>query len=149
MNEVVRENYTDNYLETPFFSDDGAVGKNTFCISVPNTLYRIPVTVICRGKGKTLLITAGIHSAEYVGIAAANELCQELSPNSLSREIGRVIIAPLINMSGFSHRTMSMVYEDDKNLNRVFPGRLKGTVADRFCYTVTEELLSRADYYIE
>ena len=38
----------------------------------------MPATVICGVKdGPTILITAGIHSAEYVGIQAAMELAKE------------------------------------------------------------------------
>ena len=36
-----------------------------------------------------------------------------------------MIIVPLVNVSGFEHRTMSLVYEDGKNLNRVFPEILR------------------------
>ena len=79
----------------------------------------MPATVICGVEdGPTILITAGVHSAEYVGIQAAMELAKEFQPEELK---GNVIIIPLVNVSGFEHRTMSMVYEDGKNLNRVFP----------------------------
>ncbi len=41
----------------------------------------MPATVICGAKdGPTILITAGIHSAEYVGIQAAMELAKEFQP---------------------------------------------------------------------
>ena len=94
----------------------------------------MPATVICGVKdGPTILITAGIHSAEYVGIQAAMELAKEFQPEELK---GNVIIVPLVNVSGFEHRTMSLVYEDGKNLNRVFPGDPEGTAADRIAYTI-------------
>ncbi len=108
--------------------------------------YGIPITVICGGEGKTTLITAGVHCAEYVGIQAAIELSQELEPKDIN---GTLIIAPVANRSGFEHRTMSMVYEDDKNLNREFPGKEDGTTAERLAYTITKELFSKADYYID
>ena len=44
---------------------------------------------------------------------------------------GNVIILPLANRSGFENRTTSRVYEDGKNLNRVFPGDREGSEADR------------------
>ena len=108
--------------------------------------HELPVTVICGGPGPVVLVTAGIHSAEYVGIQAAIELAEELGPEDLR---GTVVIAPLINVSGFARRTMSMVYEDGKNLNREFPGAAQGTVAQQICHTVATQLIQRADYYID
>ena len=50
----------------------------------------MPATVICGVKdGPTILITAGIHSAEYVGIQAAMELAKEFQPRSEERRVGK------------------------------------------------------------
>lgn len=120
--------------------------KRSGFLKVPGCGYELPVTVIRGGEGKTALITAGIHSAEYVGIQAAIELAEELSPEQLS---GRVIVAPLVNVSGFARRTMSMVYEDGKNLNREFPGKPEGTVADQICHAIASGLFPETDYYMD
>ena len=120
--------------------------KKTGFLKAGDSGYELPVTVICGGEGKTALVTAGIHNAEYVGIQAAMELARELQPEMLQ---GTVMIVPLVNVSGFSRRTMSMVYEDGKNLNREFPGRADGTAAEQICHAVSAELLERADYYID
>ena len=120
--------------------------KKTGFLKAGDSGYELPVTVICGGEGKTALVTAGIHNAEYVGIQAAMELARELQPEMLQ---GTVVIVPLVNVSGFSRRTMSMVYEDGKNLNREFPGRADGTAAEQICHAVSAELLERADYYID
>lgn len=107
----------------------------------------LPVTLICGSKpGPSVLISAGVHNAEYVGIQAAVELAQELDPAQLR---GSVALLPLMNPSGYTHRTMSLVYEDEKNLNRVFPGAKDGTMADQIAYTVTEIFLKKADAYID
>lgn len=120
--------------------------KRSGFLRVENCGYELPVTVI-RGSGdRTVLITAGIHNAEYVGIQAAIELAEELTVENV-RET--VIIAPLVNVSGFVRRTMSTVYEDLKNLNREFPGAAGGTVAEQICHTVATELIAKADYYID
>ena len=116
-------------------------------IKISGNGMAMPATVICGVEdGPTVLITAGIHSAEYVGIQAAMELAKEFQPEELK---GNVIIVPLVNVSGFEHRTMSLVYEDGKNLNRVFPGDPEGTAADRIAYTIVTKLFSIADYYID
>ena len=79
-------------------------------IHVQGTELHVPHVLLCgEHLGPTLLISAGIHSAEYVGIQAAIELSNELDVKELR---GNVIILPLANRSGFENRTMSMVYED-------------------------------------
>lgn len=116
-------------------------------IHVAGTVIQIPYVVICGTEpGPTVLITAGIHNAEYVGIQAAIELSNELDASELR---GNVIIVPLVNRTGFENRTMSMVFEDGKNLNRVFPGSPSGSVADRIAYTLFEGLIRNVDAYID
>ena len=98
-------------------------------IHVEGTELRVPHVLLCGEQpGPTVLISAGIHNAEYVGIQAAIELSNELDVSQLR---GNVILLPLANRSGFENRTMSMVYEDGKNLNRVFPGDRDGSEADK------------------
>ena len=101
-------------------------------IHVEGTELHVPHVLLCGEKpGPTILISAGIHNAEYVGIQAAIELSSELEVSALR---GSVIIVPLANRSGFENRTMSMVYEDGKNLNRVFPGDREGSEADKLAH---------------
>jgi len=108
---------------------------------------QLPITVICgKEEGKTVLITGGIHNAEYVGIQAALELSVFLKPSQIS---GNIIIIPLVNRTGFEHRTISCVYEDGKNLNREFPGNKEGTLAEKICYYIEKEVFSHIDYYID
>ncbi|WP_294474432.1 succinylglutamate desuccinylase/aspartoacylase family protein [uncultured Intestinimonas sp.] len=120
--------------------------KQSGVLRVEGCGHELPLTVIRGGEGETVLVTAGIHSAEYVGIQAGIELARELAPEQLR---GTVILAPLVNVSGFAHRTMSTVYEDQKNLNREFPGTPSGTPAEQICHAIVTELLSRADVYID
>ncbi len=116
-------------------------------MNITNTDMQVPATLICgSGEGPTVLVTGGIHNAEYVGIQAAMELSQELEAAALC---GNVIILPLINRSGFEHRTMSTVYEDGKNINREFPGNPDGTLTERICHTMVKKLFSLTDYYVD
>lgn len=120
--------------------------KVSGCLPVEGCSYELPMTIVCGGEGKTLLVTAGVHSAEYVGIQAAIELARELSPEDVK---GTVILVPIVNVSGFAHRTMSLVFEDHKNVNREFPGKPDGTICDKICWTLVKELFPKADYYID
>ena len=121
--------------------------KVTGYLPVPGVENEMPVILVGGSRpGKTVLVTGGIHNAEYVGIEAAIRLGKELEPHNIR---GNVIVVPLVNRSGFSHRTMSMVYEDGKNLNREFPGNPEGTAAEKICDAVVKELHKKADYYID
>lgn len=107
----------------------------------------LPVTLLDGTRpGPRVLLSAGVHSAEYVGIQAALELAEELRPEDLS---GSLAIIHLMNPTGFAHRTMSLVFEDGKNLNRVFPGTPDGTLSQRIAYTVEEVFFRHADAYID
>lgn len=121
--------------------------KQSGYLEVVNSELKIPVTLINGTKeGKTILISGGIHNAEYVGIQAAMELADEIDPSEVS---GNIIVIRLANPSGFEHRTMSLVYEDGKNLNRVFPGNALGTPADKIAFTMESEIFPKIDYYID
>ena len=63
-------------------------------IHVEGTELHVPHVLLCgRRPGSTVLISAGIHNAEYVGIQAAIELSNELDVDELC---GSVVILPLI-----------------------------------------------------
>lgn len=51
-----------------------------------------------KNQGKTLVITAGVHGCEYVGIEAAKRMAEFLEPMELA---GNVILIPLVNRCGF------------------------------------------------
>lgn len=116
-------------------------------VSLLEGRFELPVTVL-RGKaqGKTVLITAGIHAAEYVGIQASIVLARKLKPECIC---GTVIIVKTVNRVAFENRSGSFCMEDGKNLNRVFPGDPKGTEADQLAFAVSSELHTLADYYID
>jgi predicted deacylase len=116
-------------------------------IHVGGTEIHVPHVIISgRKPGPLLLVTAGIHNAEYVGIQAAIELSSEIDPEQLA---GTLIIVPVANRSGFENRTMSMVHEDGKNLNRVFPGDASGTAADRLAHLLFNTFIKYADAYVD
>ena len=81
-----------------------------------------------RALGKTLVVTAGVHGCEYVGVQALRRLAAELDPAELS---GNVIFLPLANPTGFYAGAKRVVPEDGVNLNRAFPGDPAGTLSVR------------------
>lgn len=109
--------------------------------------FRLPAAVLHGTRpGKTMLITAGVHGGEYVGIQAAIELSQKLK---IQKVAGTIIIIKVINVPAFERRNRSMGLTDGKNLNREFPGNPEGTEMERLAWAVSHELQPAADYYID
>src|SRR6476659_5230978 len=77
-------------------------GMNEFLVE--GRPYRLPMWLINGvGEGPTLVVTAGVHAAEYASIAAALELGRSLDPGSIS---GRVIVVPVLDMPAFTARSI-------------------------------------------
>ncbi|MDR7543085.1 MAG: M14 family metallopeptidase [Armatimonadota bacterium] len=116
-------------------------------LSVPGVAVRLPVIVL-RGSapGPTLVITAGIHGAEYVGIEAAIRAAASLDVAALR---GTVIVVPVANPPAFAARAIGVCPLDGRNLNRVFPGRPDGTASERIAHTLLTQVIRRADAYVD
>ncbi len=115
--------------------------------------YRLPVWLIHGDQegdgeqaGPTLVVTGGVHAAEYASIAAALELGQTLSPEGLR---GRVIVVPVVNMPGLAARSIYVCPLDGKNPNRVFPGNAGGTASEQIADWVFRNIIAQADYYVD
>jgi predicted deacylase len=107
----------------------------------------IPITVIHGSKeGKTLALVAGIHGYEYPPILAVYRLKNDIDPKNLA---GTLILVHIANPPSFQRRTIYYNPFDWKNLNRVFPGNLEGTLSQRIAYVLTEEVIKKCDYLID
>ena len=111
-------------------------------ISFANGDIVLPGTI----PGKTMLITGGVHSGEYVGIQACVELGAELQPE---KTVGTIVILKVLNRPAFENRAGSLGLSDGKNLNRVFPGNPNGTEMERLAWAITKEVYPKVDYYID
>ena len=120
-------------------------GTNEF--SVDGQPYRLPMWLI-NGvtEGPTLVVTAGVHAAEYASIAAALELGRSLDPASLC---GRVIVVPVVDMPAFSARSIYVCPLDGKNPNRVFPGNPRGSASEQIADWLFRNVISQATYYVD
>lgn len=124
----------------------GSGVKQTLLLPVTSPLP-IEMTVVCGCRpGKTLVVTAGVHGCEYVGIEALNRLKRELEPASLS---GRVILLPLVNPEGFYQGSKQTIPTDGQNLNRMFPGKSDGTFSSRLARVLEETLYPEADFLMD
>lgn len=109
--------------------------------------FEMPVTIVNGAQpGKRVLITAGIHACEYVGIQAAIELARELNPEEIS---GAVVLVHPVNTSGFWARVPAVVPEAGENLNRLFPGDMESGFAGRIAYALTCDFQDPSDFYLD
>ena len=106
----------------------------------------LPFTVV-RGTrpGPKLLITAGIHGAEYASIAAAVQIAQT-NPQALA---GTLTVLPIVNVPAYQARSVYLNPIDGKNLNRCFPGDPGGSYAERLAHWLTEHAIKGSDTYID
>jgi uncharacterized protein len=114
---------------------------------VQGSPYSLPMFIINgKNEGKTLVVTGGIHAAEYASEAAALEVGQNLDPQDLN---GQVIIIPVVNMLGFKARSIYVNPMDGINLNRVFPGKADGGPSEQIANWVFKNAISQGDYYVD
>ncbi len=138
-----------NRKETFRFGDFSAEPgeKKSGFLTIGNGEFELPATVLYGEKpGKTVLITAGIHAGEYVGIQSAVELAERLKIEKIA---GTVLIVKAVNREAFEKRSGSEGFQDGLNLNRVFPGKEDGSQMERLAYAIEKELFPLADYYID
>ncbi|MGB6153523.1 MAG: succinylglutamate desuccinylase/aspartoacylase family protein [Pricia sp.] len=109
------------------------------------TKIQVPI-IIERGKkdGPTLLITGGIHGNEINGI----EIVRQLIAKKYNKpDYGMVICIPVVNVFGFLNQKRQ--FPDGRDLNRVFPGSPRGSLASRFAYHIIKEIVPLVDYCID
>lgn len=107
----------------------------------------IPVTVVHgASEGPVLALIAGIHGYEYPPITALQAVRAKVEPDALS---GTIIMVHIANVPSFLGRTIYYSPADGKNLNRVFPGDLEGTLSQRIAHLLTSEVIDQADYLID
>lgn len=121
--------------------------KKQVTYRVPDTDIAIPATLICgRLPGKTITISAGVHSREYIGIEALIQLAQELTPEAVR---GTILLLHCCNYEGFLSRSSDIMPQDGKNLNRSFPGAEDGTPTQKLAAFLDSEIIGHTDYLVD
>jgi predicted deacylase len=95
--------------------------------------------------GPCLLVTAGVHGSEFCSIEAALRLLR-MTPDQIR---GRLVVLPILNVQGFRRRSIYIMPEDGKNLNRMFPGRPDGTTSERLAHWLVTSVFPHADAYLD
>ena len=109
------------------------------------TKIEVPI-IIERAKepGPTILITGGIHGDEINGV----EIVRQIVAKGYNKpEKGMVICIPVVNIFGFLSQTRQ--FPDGRDLNRVFPGSKRGSLASIFAYHLMNDIVPLADYCLD
>lgn len=127
-----------------------APGKSaivTFEVAKLHTRNTLDIPIIIeRSKkpGPTILMTAGIHGDEINGV----EIVRQIIAKGINKpKIGTTICVPVINVFGFLN--MNRLFPDGRDLNRVFPGSAKGSLASRVANFVMKELVPHVDFIMD
>ncbi len=124
-----------------------AAGKSRWTGYVePEAGLSLPCTII-RGAspGPKLLVTAGVHGAEYTSIEAARRLSR-LDPGGFA---GELVILPILNIGAFFQHRAFRNPSDEKNVNRVFPGDPAGSASDRLAHWLVSQAMAGMDGYVD
>lgn len=109
------------------------------------TLLPVPVLVMRRGIGPTVLLTAGIHGDEYEGQVALRRLVHELP---LAELTGRIIMLPAANAPAVrAGKRCSPL--DGANMNRAFPGGPDRGPTGALAGFILEHLVPLADFVFD
>jgi predicted deacylase len=109
------------------------------------TTVKVPV-IIERSKveGPVILLLAGVHGDEINGVSIIREIInQKLNVPKK----GTIICIPVFNIFGYLIQTRE--FPDGRDLNRMFPGSLNGSLASQFAYQFTKEIAPFVDYVID
>ena len=110
---------------------------------------RTPISMpvfVNRGKeaGPTLLLLAGMHGDEINGIETLRRM---LKQNLCRPKRGTVVCIPVVNIYGFIN--FSREVPDGKDVNRSFPGSIRGSLAGRIAHHVISDIVPHVDCGID
>lgn len=112
---------------------------------IDHQTVEMPVHVL-RGRkpGPCLVVCASVHGDEINGVEIIRQV---LGHSALKRLRGDLLAVPVVNVPAFLSR--SRYLPDRRDLNRLFPGSLKGSLGARLAKVFVDEVLSRVDMGID
>ena len=116
-------------------------------VDVGTTTLQVPVVVVQGSRpGPRVAVTAGIHGAEYVSIAALREVVLALDPATIRGSLVAVLTA---SPAAFAARSIYVNPLDGLNLNRQFPGDPGGSPTQRLAHWLTAAVIAGADAFVD
>lgn len=110
-----------------------------------HTPISMPVQVV-RGRtsGPRLFVCAALHGDEINGVEIIRRL---MRLSALKRLRGTLIAVPIVNVLGFL--SLSRYLPDRRDLNRSFPGNVRGSLAGRLARLFLDEVVSKSTHGID
>lgn len=112
-----------------------------------HTRNSIKITILIeRSKldGPTILLLGGVHGDETNGVAIVRDIIHK-KYNIPKR--GTIICIPVFNVFGYLNQ--SREFPDGRDLNRMFPGSVNGSLASQFAHQFTREIAPLVDYVLD
>jgi hypothetical protein len=110
-----------------------------------HTEMTMPVHVIHGKKpGPRLFVCAALHGDEINGVEVIRRLLQL---KLLEHLHGTLLAIPIVNVFGFVNRTRYL--PDRRDLNRAFPGSLKGSLTARLARLFMDEIVDKCTHGID
>ena len=95
--------------------------------------------------GPTGLVLAGVHGDEINGIEIVRRAIEAGLFEDL--QLGSIIAIPIVNIYGFIN--FSRDVPDGKDVNRSFPGNMRGSLASRVARTLTKIIMPVIDFGLD
>lgn len=106
----------------------------------------IPLHIVKGAEaGPTLVVQAGASGLEIEPSLILPHVVKELDPAAVK---GTLVMAPLMNTSGFEFARINSVY-DDKHLNQVGRGDANGSVSEQLVASYYEAAIANADALLD
>jgi predicted deacylase len=131
----------------PLRAEPGTRVTGLVPVDVGVATLQIPVVVVNgSAPGPRVSVTAGIHGAEYVSIAALRRVALGLDPAAVHGSLVAVLTA---SPAAFAARTIYVNPLDGLNLNRQFPGDPDGSPTQRLARWLTENVIAGSDAFVD
>lgn len=138
---------TASYALGELLAEPGSQVRGGCAVSLGTSTVSLPVAITHgSAPGPVLAITAGIHGGEYVPMIAVRQFIRDLDPARMS---GTIVACLQCSPVAFQQRSAFVNPLDGQNLNRSFPGDPGGGPTARLAAWLWENLLTRADYYVD
>ncbi|MFT5337861.1 MAG: putative deacylase [Sphingobacteriales bacterium] len=116
-------------------------------IAKQHTRNSLTITVVVDRavkEGPVVLFLAGVHGDELNGVAIVRDLIRQ---KTAKPKKGTIIYIPVLNVFGYMN--ISREFPDGRDLNRMFPGSAKGSLASQFAHAFTKEIAPVVDVVLD
>lgn len=107
--------------------------------------WQVPVMVVKGAKdGPVFGVTAALHGNELNGISIIHRLWDKTKASDLR---GTLVLIPVLNSPGFISGQRE--FYDGSDLNRIMPGKKKGTTSQVYAHNILEKIVKYFDYFVD